>query len=116
MPYSNQFPSYESLLEFQEVYVRAIALSWKDEQFKEAFLANPNKALENYFLYRHPCTIDLTVVLPSSEYGWDKEKRKWNLPQNMMSVGVPVKPAADEECVALAAYSDAGPTNLFTCC
>jgi ribosomally synthesized peptide (two-chain TOMM family) len=115
MPYSNVLPSYESLLEFQEVYVRAIALSWKDETFKQAFLENPGKALEKYFLYRYPWTINLSVILPSTEYGWDKDQRKWNLPTNMMSVGVPVKPV-NEEWIALAAYSDAGVTNLFTCC
>lgn len=116
MPYANQFPRYESLLEFQEVYVRAVALSWKDEIFKQAFLDNPHMAMEKYFLYRCPWTINLTVELPSAEYGWSKEKQAWNLPKNTMSVGVPIKPAPDEECVALAAYSDAGPTNLFTCC
>jgi len=34
-----------------------------------------------------------------------------------MTFGVPVRPkVSDEESIALAAYNDAGPCYLFTCC
>jgi len=36
---------------------------------------------------------------------------------NVMTVGIPEQPTnLDEEAVALAAYCDAGPCYLFTCC
>ncbi|MBC7860140.1 MAG: hypothetical protein H7Z39_15500 [Burkholderiaceae bacterium] len=116
MSFTNNLPSYESLLEFQEVYLRAIALSWRDEEFKKALEDDALLALQHYFAYKCPWNINLNVVAPGPRDGWDKQAKKWNLPKNSMTFGVPLKPEADEECIALAAYNDAGPTYLFSCC
>ena len=51
MALDNAVPSFESMLEFQEVYLRAIALSWEDAEFKGALLKNPLEALGRYFHY-----------------------------------------------------------------
>ena len=52
MSFTNQLPDYESLLEFQEVYLRAIALSWRDETFKKALEDDALLALQHYFAYK----------------------------------------------------------------
>ena len=73
MPYDNRLPSYETLLEFQEVYLRAIALSWRDDEFKVALLENSEDALERYFGYKCPWNVKVTVRGPDPEEaatGW----------------------------------------------
>jgi ribosomally synthesized peptide (two-chain TOMM family) len=117
MALNNAVPSFESMLEFQEVYLRAIAFSWEDAEFKGALLKNPLEALGRYFHYTCPWLIDLKVVEAPEGAGWDAGKQSWSLPNNVMSFGVPVRPSAgSEEAIALAAYNDAGPAYLFTCC
>jgi ribosomally synthesized peptide (two-chain TOMM family) len=119
MSFTNKIPSFESLLEFQEVYLRAIALSWRDDKFKRRLIEDPLLALQHYFAYKCPWNIKLEIreLGPESGYGWNKSEQKWNLPKNGMTFGVPVKPdSIGEEAIALAAYNDAGPTYLFSCC
>ncbi|CAB3750675.1 hypothetical protein GQ57_36250 [Burkholderia sp. MSh2] len=117
MAVDNATPTLESMLEFQQVYLRAIALSWRDPVFKEDLLTHPFDALSRYFNYQCPWLLELEVVKPGAGYGWDSREGSWRLPRNTMTVGVPARPAQlNEEAVALAAYSDAGPCYLFTCC
>jgi len=117
MGMNNAVPTQESMLEFQEVYLRAIALSWKNAAFKDALLKNPNDALARYFDYLCPWIINLKVSEAPAGSGWDAAKQSWSLPPNAMTFGVPVRPkVSDEESIALAAYNDAGPCYLFTCC
>ncbi|KVC98409.1 hypothetical protein WI78_12530 [Burkholderia ubonensis] len=122
MAKNNASPTLESMLEFQKVYLRAIALSWRDPEFKKDLLKNPFDALAKHFGYQSPWIIDLEIVEPESDYGWKSGgegsgEGKWHLPLNTMWVGIPEKPAPlSEEAVALAAYCDAGPSYLFTCC
>ena len=116
MATDNATPTLESMLEFQQVYLRAIALSWEDEPFKADLLKDPFDALARYFDYRCPWIIDLEVV---SRDGcvWDEVRHEWKLPLNTMTVGISARPEhLHEEAVALAAYSDAGPNYVFTCC
>ena len=57
---------------------------------------------------------------PADRYkGWHQGpdgKWKWDLPNNAIKIGIPTAPRLEERPVALAAYNDAGPTYLFTCC
>jgi hypothetical protein len=48
--------------------------------------------------------------------GWDAHHKTWNLPPIRTTIGLPVAPKIEEQLVAFAAYNDAGPTYLFTCC
>ena len=64
MAIDNRLPSYESFLEFQEVYLRAIALSWKDERFRDLLLEDAGKALQEYFGYKSPWNININVARP----------------------------------------------------
>lgn len=116
MSFTNNLPDYESLLEFQEVYLRAIALSWRDDTFKQALEQDALLALQHYFAYKCPWNINLKVTSPPAGFGWNKEEGRWVLPRSSMTFGVPVRPTLDEEGIALAAYNDAGPTYLFSCC
>jgi ribosomally synthesized peptide (two-chain TOMM family) len=117
MPRDNRLPSYDSLLEFQEVYLRAVALSWKDAEFKQALLDDPAQALADYFAYRCPWNLTLKVKEPdAAPYGWHAKIKRWDLPPVKSSFGLPKAPQPDEQLVAFAAYNDAGPTYLFTCC
>ena len=117
MATNNGIPSYESLLELQEVYLRAIALAWRDPEFKQALLTDAGDALGRYFDYKSPWLLDLKVKEAGPAYGWNPEKRAWSLPPHTLTFGIPSRPAdIVEEPVALAAYNDAGPAFLFTCC
>ena len=117
MPRNNELPSYESLLEFQEVYVLAIALAWRDPVFKQALLDNPTRALEDYYGYKCPWNVNLKVREPADKnQGWDEKQQQWHLPRDSISIGIPAKPKDQSQAIALANYNDAGPTYLFTCC
>ena len=132
MAYDNSIPSYASILEFQEVYLRAIALIWSDEYekeenkekstFREEFTTDPMKFLQEKFAYNCPWNINLEVTeSETAKWVCDGEKAgHWEgLEQNLIKFGHPQKPDpkyANSESVALAAYNDSGPVYLFTCC
>lgn len=116
MSYANKLPDYQDLLEFQEVWLRAIARAWRDESFKRQLEDDACLALQQAFGYKMPWNINLSVASPSAEYGWRKAEQRWHLPQNRMTFGIPDRPALEEEAIALASYNDAGPCYLFTCC
>ena len=130
MPRNNELPSYESLLEYQEVYLRAVALAWSDPEFKKNFLADPRTAMENYFGYSCPWNVTIRVTEPTDpKYHWtpakDGQPGKWTLPRMKATFGLPdtpykpgtpEKPDIKQQLIAFAAYNDAGPTYLFTCC
>jgi ribosomally synthesized peptide (two-chain TOMM family) len=118
MPRNNEIPSYESLLEFQEVYLRAVALAWVDDEFKSLLLRDARSALADYLGYECPWNVDLRVAEPiGPNVGWDPRNKTWTLPRMLTSFGLPNKPEAfEEQLVAFAAYNDAGPSYLFTCC
>ncbi len=120
MPLNNAIPSYESLLEFQEVWLRAIALAWRDEEFKKELLKDPEYAMLHYLSYRTPWAAGFEAVEAHGEqYGWDDEKGKWHLPKGNIALVVPNRPEGDlvrDIPLALASYNDCGPLYLFTCC
>jgi len=135
MAYDNAIPSYESILEFQEVYLRAIALIWRDEYeaeekgeeptLRKEFEEDPMTFLQMQFNYNCPWNINLEVESTPDSCKWIPSEPgecgkagKWeNLPPNGMLFGFPNKPKDElDEGIALAAYNDSGPVYLFTCC
>ncbi|EDT43636.1 BMA_0021/BMA_0022 family TOMM bacteriocin [Burkholderia ambifaria] len=120
MAKDNANPTLESMLEFQKVYLRAIALSWRDPAFKAELLDRPLDTLAKYFGYQCPWILDIEIEKTHGDHGWTSDGKgggSWNLPRNVMTVGIPEQPTnLNEEAVALAAYCDAGPCYLFTCC
>ena len=112
----NATPSLESMLEFQQVYLRAIALSWENKTFKEDLKKHPADAFARYFDYRSPWLVEIEIVEHDDESAWDEDNSSWNLPLNTMTFGIPDHPKpGSEETVALAAYSGAGQDYPFTC-
>ena len=117
-------PSEQSMLDLGQVYMRAIELAWRDEEFKERLLKDPVDALSHYFHYNLPWNVELKVELPKGDgpsedqnWGWDSNLQKWTLPRNKMSIGIPTPPKnIEDQAVALAMYHVAGPNYLFTCC
>ncbi len=142
MSLDNLVPTGESMLEFGEVYLRAIELSWRDPQFKADLLKDPMSALEHYFHYTSPWNFIFNVeeAKAGQDCRTDKQKEnghepiicgwypsttltdtdgcggEWRLPLDKMSFGLPTAPPAYQQAVALALYNDAGPAYLFTCC
>ncbi len=123
MAYDNRLPSYESFLELHEVWLRAIALSWKDERFKKMLIEDTEKALQEYLNFKSPWNINIKVIKPEdSSAKWhpasDDKEGFWELPKDKFTYGLPPKPELpeDDEAIALAAYNDSGPGYLFTCC
>jgi ribosomally synthesized peptide (two-chain TOMM family) len=117
MAVDNATPTLESMLEFQQVYLRAIALSWENKTFKDDLKKHPADALARYFDYRCPWLLEIKIVEHDHESAWDENSQSWKLPLNTMTVGIPERPDPhSDEAVALAAYSDAGSNYVFTCC
>lgn len=120
MALDNALPSYESLLEFQEVYTRAVALSWEDPEFRAKFIANPLLTFQQYYAYICPWNIDFTVV-PIEPHdkakGWTNDLRTDNIPQSKITFSLANRPKEPKDVtLALAMYNDAGPTYMFSCC
>lgn len=123
MAYDNRLPSYETFLELHEVWLRAIALSWKDERFKKMLIENTEKALQEYLNFKSPWNVNIKAILPEDSTaqwvpGSNEMQGYWKLPLDRFTYGLPPKPELpdDEEAIALAAYNDSGPGYLFTCC
>ncbi|WP_338848121.1 BMA_0021/BMA_0022 family TOMM bacteriocin [Massilia sp. W12] len=119
MPLDNSIPSYETLLEFQLVWVRAVALSWKDPEFKRALIHDARDALLRYFGYQYPWAANISAYEPQGNFGWDDNARKWTLPNGEITISIPKKPTGDlvqDIPLAIASYNDCGPLYLFTCC
>ncbi|MEM7251273.1 MAG: BMA_0021/BMA_0022 family TOMM bacteriocin [Pseudomonadota bacterium] len=127
MALDNRLPSYESLLEFSEVYLRAIALAWEEPSFARDLQRNAPKALRDWLDYVVPWDAEIRVRPVNREYGHftpacrDKNDQwlpgKWTLPRNKIRYGLPERPDKHaHEAIALAAYYDSGPVYLFTCC
>ncbi|MET5116922.1 BMA_0021/BMA_0022 family TOMM bacteriocin, partial [Burkholderia pseudomallei] len=54
MAENNAVTTHQSLLDFPEVYLRSIALSWENDKFKRDLLADRLDAHERYFDYSCP--------------------------------------------------------------
>jgi ribosomally synthesized peptide (two-chain TOMM family) len=116
------------------VYLRAIALAWRDDDvgktFREALEKDTGKALEEYFNYRCPFSVDLHIrpYREEQQVEWIPRGKNaegevvpghWtpHLPPNEIVFNLPNKPKSKfDEAIALAAYVDGGPSYLFTCC
>jgi hypothetical protein len=58
----NSWDTWETMLEWRDIWLKAIALAWTDKQFKEALLKNARTALVDYFDYSLPQQLDFHVV------------------------------------------------------
>lgn len=133
MALNQRTPSYEDLRGLSIVYVRAIALAWTDDdvgrKFRQQLMTDGLKALEEYFNYVCPFSIDLEFreTPPESRASWVPTTKApdgkivpgyWSaLPPNEIVYNLPTQPAKMyDEAIALSSYIDGGPGYLFSCC
>jgi ribosomally synthesized peptide (two-chain TOMM family) len=109
----------EEMLEWQEVWLAAVALSWRDPGFKERLLKDPRTAIAESFGYNLPPFLKLKLTDGSKlppQYGWHAGGQDgWSLPVSDLDMVLPAPPAdIKDQAVALADYSSAGRTYPFT--
>lgn len=108
----------DEMLEWQEVWLGAVALAWRDPDFRAELLADARRAIAVHFEYNLPPHLDLTVkeVPKTGKWGWRTDGEDgWVLPSAMLTVTLPPPPAKlEDQVVALADYSAAGRTYPFT--
>lgn len=101
---------YDRFLQFRVYVIQAIALSWKDDDFRDRFKSNPRQAFKDAFGYDVPFDIDLCVDLNNAEWnGYYCGEWKVNK-QETLEMVLPPKPPAEDQAVALSAYN----TNNLT--
>lgn len=97
---------YDDFIEFRAVIIKAVALSWHDDNFKKSFHKNPVKALKDEFGYKYPFNIEFKgEERPKDDYKWYPEGTgAWVGPNNKLELVLPPKPEKGQETIALAAY------------
>lgn len=112
-------PSEEnSSRSWQDVWLKAVALSWQDEKFKAALIKDVAKALYNQFGYIVPAGIRIKVK--EVDKGWDPDTKTWDAAAlNMtgtLELPLPPKPEnLHDEALALS-YLTGMRTGSFTFC
>lgn len=110
------WPSWETMLEWQYIWLRAVAETWSNPEFKDALLKNARAALKWRFNYDLPSTMHLIVFEPENGgYVFADGVGNWILPRNELHLPLPPKPKEEySESVALADYNNAGRSYPFT--
>ncbi|AUX23792.1 hypothetical protein SOCEGT47_043220 [Sorangium cellulosum] len=112
--------AWDLWLVWRDVWLSAVALAWRNEQFKRDLLKDPRRALEQQFNYQLPWQMEL--IVKEGEGQWDAttdgRAGKWNDLSNMtLTIPLPPAPAAQDAAIALANYSSLGRAYPFsTCC
>jgi ribosomally synthesized peptide (two-chain TOMM family) len=122
-PVANEDPlqGLSSEIEWQIVWLQAIARSWADPAFRAVLIREPRTALFEAFGYSLPPLLDL-VVFDAKEAGWEPPlvgggPNHWCLPKTVVVMPLPPAPADEkQQVVALAAYNATGQAYPFTCC
>ncbi|CAM3250311.1 MAG: hypothetical protein EOO71_30530 [Myxococcaceae bacterium] len=99
--------------DWQSVWMRAVALAWKEPSFEKALLADPRQALKERFDFEMPAAIQLKVVpATGAEAGTPNE---WKLGGAEVELPLPKKPAnVADHAVALSSLTDT--YNRSHCC
>ncbi len=99
---------YDDFLTFRAVFIQAVALTWKDKDFKIRFMENPKEAMKEYFDYEYPFHMDLKTWYEKdieNKYIWyPTGTGAWVGPNNKLELVLPPKPEDGQETIALAAY------------
>lgn len=108
----------DEMAAWQEVWIGAVALAWRNPEFKNQLLRNPRKAIAEHFAYNLPPFLELSILdgSKSPEYGWRVHGEDgWVLPMTHLEMVLPGPPPdVKDQAVALADYSAAGRTYPFT--
>ncbi|HYO59081.1 BMA_0021/BMA_0022 family TOMM bacteriocin [Archangium sp.] len=97
-PEREHLHKYDSV-EWMHVWQRAIALSWRDESFKQALLADVRKALYERFQYILPEHVDMSVYESDDPgHGWKPHAGgTWALPLPQLVLTLPPPPESPEQ-------------------
>lgn len=119
----------DTTIQWQMVWLEAIALAWRDEQFKQQLLTDPRATLRRYFNFDLGPYVKLTVreaspppadadphpahKLAHAFGGWDPAQDPLT---SEMIMALPPKPRTEDQGVALSFYNASGRAYPFTCC
>lgn len=102
-----------SVNEWHAVWMRAVALSWKDAAFEKALQKDPRQALKERFDFELPAGIHLKVV-PSTAKD-PAAATEWKLASADVELALPKKPDnVADHAVALSSLTDT--YNRSHCC
>jgi ribosomally synthesized peptide (two-chain TOMM family) len=109
----------DEMLEWQETWLAAVALAWRNPDFKRALLKDPRTAIAERFGYNLPPFLKLSLKDGADlgpTYGWHVQGQDgWVLPVSELEMVLPAPPDdLKDQAVALADYSAAGRTYPFT--
>src|SRR5215510_4670869 len=108
----------DEMAQWQEVWIGAVALAWRNPNFRAELLRDARKAIAEHFAYSLPPFLDMTVADGGKdpEYGWRVHGEDgWVLPQTKLVMWLPPPPPdIRDQAVALSDYSAAGRTYPFT--
>jgi ribosomally synthesized peptide (two-chain TOMM family) len=119
--YSASLGDFAAFLDFGGITLRAVALAWRNADFRAALSRNALEALAEYFGYN--CPWDLKIVVKDDSHAHWKEASgsgpsQWtSLSNNILKLDLPQPPGTvDIRAIALTAYNETGPAYPFTCC
>ncbi len=108
--------TFEEFVRLRAAIVRAVGMSWGNEEFRAAFLKDPLQAMKDWFQYECPFSLDLTVT-PSDEHNkhcFNPSKTGgWVGLDTTITLVLPPAPKADQRAEALGSYNLEHP--LFLC-
>jgi ribosomally synthesized peptide (two-chain TOMM family) len=101
------------VVEWQRVWLKAVALAWRDATFKAHLMTDANQAIQKYLHYDMPRNLKVKVVEESQPIAYAENTAGWVLPPVEMLMTLPPKPAGiDDHGIALA---DLVGWNAHTC-
>jgi ribosomally synthesized peptide (two-chain TOMM family) len=109
---------FSDITEWKEVWLQAIALAWKSEDFKQRLMKNPREAFAHAFQFDIPGTMELRIEeLDDKKFGWQKDgNTEWVLPGPIVHLFLPPRPALEEQAVALSNYAASVYSFPFSTC
>lgn len=118
----------DTTIKWQMVWLEAIALAWRDPEFKAELLKDPRKALRAHFLFDLGPYVKLTVREASPPAGGNPARgtrveqlfNGWDPASDPLTsemvMALPPAPRLEDQGVALAFYNASGRAYPFTCC
>jgi ribosomally synthesized peptide (two-chain TOMM family) len=109
--------SWNAFLDFGSVTVRALALAWRNADFRTQVQKDTIAALQNWLGYNSPWNLDIRIR-NNPEMKWSSGVWQQGSRKNELCLFVPQRPGDDFTVwpIALAAYNETGPAYPFTCC
>jgi ribosomally synthesized peptide (two-chain TOMM family) len=102
----DDYGTYDRFIAYRAAVMRAIALAWRDEQFRKQLIEDPKQAMKAGIGYDFPFNMELRVHTDSATWkpltvtDWRVDRR------NLLQMVLPPRPANEADRVeALAAFN-----------